>query len=329
LWSPECYGPSVPPAAFGRRLACPSPHWRRGRDSPEVVPWSPSSCRRIEAWPSPCCPLKGYAADIHRGLQVGLRSRRRSLPRRKFDAPPLPTTRPAGWSCSTLDGLKHWSTLVTPLCLCSPGPGRLAVPTRPCRCQGCFPRSEHLLGNGAPSFAGLLRQPGGVGLSSVSDHMAPDVARAPRRTDRKRAQCAQGVRESAPEAHGESIATTLTTSSQSRSRAEHHRRRSVARLPSTIATSSGSSRSARPAIDGAVLPRGREKTTSRRCRGLGRASLRQGRPRVECRCPMTAPIMNSQEHGVQTRRAVLEEADLELLLASDSASPQHSSAVGT
>ncbi len=41
--------------------------------------------------PCPCCPLKGYAADIHRGLQVGLRSRRRSLPMRKFEAPPLPT----------------------------------------------------------------------------------------------------------------------------------------------------------------------------------------------------------------------------------------------
>ena len=106
-------------------------------------------------------------------------------------SPSRKSTRTAAQPTSTrlelvplLSGFNHWFTLVTPFCLACRAQSRLAVPTRPGVVRAASHPPEHLLGQAALSFTGLLRQPGEAGLSPASGYTAPRGALSPGGTDR-------------------------------------------------------------------------------------------------------------------------------------------------
>ena len=71
----------------------------------------------------------------------------------------------AGFTLERVQPLVHFRYASLP---CLPDPGRLAVPTRPVVVRAASRPPEHLLGQAALSFTGLLRQPGEAGLSPAS-----------------------------------------------------------------------------------------------------------------------------------------------------------------
>ena len=88
----------------------------------------------------------------------------------------------AGTTLERVQPLVHFRYTSLP---CLPDPSRLVVPTRPGVVRAAFRPPEHLLGQAALSFTGLLRQPGEAGLSPVSGYMAPHGARPPRDSGRR------------------------------------------------------------------------------------------------------------------------------------------------
>ena len=147
----DYYGASAPPTAISRQRTCPPPdRLPGGRATAGRFPRSPRNRSMREA-PSlyPGSIATPTPQTFDRGLPTGPTSRLRSRP-----APHERTGHalhtgpyPPGLSRHWTYGASDTGSSRTPSHLCLPDPGRLAVPTRPVRCQGCshprraFPRS--------------------------------------------------------------------------------------------------------------------------------------------------------------------------------------------
>ena len=145
-----------------------------GGADPGWFPRSPHTGRRGRCPAIPLRPRHEYAADLPRGLPAGDFTRPGSRPPSAGVHRTPAHIHQVGAGVS-LEGLY---TLVPhvhlSVSLAGPGPSGSADPSR--RCQGCSHPHRRLPDQAAPSFTGLLRQPG-----EGSSHLHP-VTRASWRT---------------------------------------------------------------------------------------------------------------------------------------------------
>ena len=184
----DYYGPSAPSRRHQPTVDLPADQLAAGR---EGRPRNGSHVHhvpvdRIGAQLCPCSLANGYAAGIHRGLPTDVNGRLRSRLARAYSS-----TRTAARPASTrlepvprLRGFNRWFNRYA--CLSRlPDPHHLAVLTRPVVVRAASRPPQHLLGQAALSFTGLLRQPGAAGLSPAAGYMAPRGAPGRRGTGRR------------------------------------------------------------------------------------------------------------------------------------------------
>jgi hypothetical protein len=136
MWSafPAYYGTSVPSSSHQQTVCLPAvvPGGPTGRGLDGGSHVHPLTGRRDRRPALPLQPRHGYAADLHHGLPSRLPKPAGSRPPQHGGRALLTGPDPPGSSRRTLlRGFHHWflHSYTSPSCL--PGPGGLAVPTRP------------------------------------------------------------------------------------------------------------------------------------------------------------------------------------------------------